>query len=268
LPVLALMPRQTAQARIAPEARFWGLLGFALLCGPQLSAQTATVSTMAQLRSAVANTSISTINIMPGTYLLTSSGSGHLQIERTLTIQNTGGGQVIIDANNASRVFYFNSANVTLRQLTITRGRGTATEGGSAYVNSTTLNVYESTFHANATTGSKPGGAIYGNGSTINIYNSTITSNSAPGSQGGGVYTNGGGLLVSNSTISANTAAANSGGGIYRGSPLTLRNSIVADNTGGQINGSGTITSQGRNRLIRCSVPWRPMAGTRSPGRC
>ena len=225
----------------------YALLGYALLWGTPLSAQTATVSTVAQLRSAVNNSSISTINVMPGTYLLTSSGSGHLQVERTLTIQNVGGGQAIIDGNNSSRVFYLNSANITLRQLTITRGRGAGLEGGAVYSNSATLNVYQSTFHTNSTTGSKPGGAIYGNSSTVNVYNSTITGNSATGSQGGGVYVNGGSLLVSNSTIAQNTAS--SGGGIYRGSSFTLRNSIVADNTGGQIGGSGTITSQGRNLI-------------------
>jgi uncharacterized repeat protein (TIGR01451 family) len=247
------MPRQNSQGRIAPvaaqRARLCGLLGFALLWGTQLSAQTATVSTMAQLRAAVSNTSISTINVMPGTYLLTSSGSGHLQIDRTLTIQNAGGGQAIIDGNNSSRVFYINSATVTLRELTITRGRGAGIEGGAVYGNSGTLNVYQSTFNGNATSGSKPGGAIYGNSSTVNLYNSTITGNSASGSEGGGIYLNGGALLVSNSTIAGNTAASNSGGGIYRSGTLTLRNSIVADNTGGQISGSGTITSQGRNLI-------------------
>lgn len=236
---------------IAPvtASRGWScaLLGYALLSGTQLSAQTATVSTMAQLRSAVNNSSISTINVMPGTYLLTSSGSGHLRVERTLTIQNTGGGQAIIDGNNSSRVFYLNSANLTLRELTITRGRGAGNEGGAVYSNSATLNVYQSTFHTNSTTGSKQGGAIYGNSSTVNVYNSTITGNLATGSQGGGIYVNGGSLLISNSTIAQNTAS--SGGGIYRGSSFTLRNSIVADNTGGQIGGSGTITSQGRNLI-------------------
>jgi uncharacterized repeat protein (TIGR01451 family) len=51
--------------------------------------------------------------------------------------------------------------------------------------------------------------------------------------------------LVSNSTVVGNSAS--SGGGIYRSVGLTLRNSIVADNTGGQIAGSGTITSNGKN---------------------
>lgn len=231
----------------APWARLW--LGCAALWGAQLSAQTTTVSTMAQLRSAVSNSSISTINVMPGTYLLTSSGSGHLQIERTLTIQNAGGGQAIIDGDNSSRVFYINGANLTLRELTITGGRGAGIEGGAVYGNSSTLNVYQSTFYSNATSGSKPGGAIYGNSSTVNLYNSTFTGNSASGSQGGGIYLNGGALLVSNSSIAGNTAASNSGGGIYRSGTLTLRNSIVADNTGGQISGSGTITSQGRNLI-------------------
>jgi predicted outer membrane repeat protein len=204
---------------------------------------------MAQLRSAVANGSISTINVLPGTYLLTSSGSGELEINRTLTVQNAGGGLAVLDGNNSSRVFYINGAALTLRELTITRGRGAGEEGGGVYANSATLNVYQSTFHGNSTTGSKPGGAIYGNSSAVNLYNATVTGNTATGNQGGGIYANGGAVLISNSTIAGNTAATNSGGGIYRNAPLTLRNSIVADNTGGQISGSGTITSQGRNLI-------------------
>jgi uncharacterized repeat protein (TIGR01451 family) len=212
-----------------------------------LQAQTATVSTMAELRSAINNNSITTININPGTYLLTSSGSGQLEVERDLTIQNTGGGRVVIDANDASRVFNINSSTVTLRGLTITRGNGDGGgEGGAVYANSSTLRLIQSTLSGNATSSSKQGGAVYGNSSSVEVINSTISGNSASGSQGGGIYVNGGSILVTNSTIASNTAGSN-GGGIYRGGPLTLRNSIVADNTGGQIAGSGTITSNGKN---------------------
>lgn len=70
-------------------------LGVGLACLLSLraaaAAQVANVSTMAQLRTAIGNASITTININPGTYLLTSSGSGQLSITRNLTITNTGG---------------------------------------------------------------------------------------------------------------------------------------------------------------------------------
>lgn len=213
----------------------------------RLHAQTATVSTMAELRSAVANNGITTININPGTYLLTSSGSGQLQIERDLTIQNTGGGRVVIDANDASRVFYINSATVTLRGLTITRGNGNAGgEGGGIFANSGTVRLIQSTVNANATSGGKQGGGVYGNSSAVDVINTTISGNSAPGSQGGGVFANGGSILITNSTIASNTAASG-GGGAGSGTAATLRNSIIADNTGGQISGSGTLTSNGSN---------------------
>lgn len=210
------------------------------------AAQTATVSTMAELRTAVGNSSITTININPGTYLLTSSGSGQLQIERNLTLTNTGGGRVVIDANNASRVFYINGATVTMTGLTITRGNGnTGSEGGGVYANSATLRLIRSTLSGSVTSGSKAGGGVWSNSSTLELINSTVSANTATGAQGGGVYANGGSVLVSNSTVAGNSAS--SGGGIYRSASLTLRNSIVADNTGGQIAGSGTITSNGKN---------------------
>ncbi len=220
-----------------------------ILAGAPVAHAQTTVSTMAQLRSAVANPAVSAIIILPGTYLLTSSGSGELAIERNLTITNSGPGRAVIDANNASRVFSTNSATVTLTGLTITRGNGNgSSEGGAIFANSSTLRLVACTMSGNVTGSGKHGGGVWSNSSTLEVTNSTLSGNTATGAQGGAIYANGGSLLVSNTTVASNVAAAASGGGIYRnGIPLTLRNSIVADNTGGQINGSGTITGNGLN---------------------
>lgn len=154
----------------------------------------------------------------------------------------------MIDGNNASRVFHINSATVTMTGLTIRRGNGNAGgEGGAFYVNSSTLRLFGSTVDGNVTSGAKQGGGIYGNSGVVQLTNSTVSGNSAPGSQGGGIYANGGSILLLNSTISGNTAASGGGGGIYRNAPLTIRNTIVANSTGGQIAGSGTITSNAKN---------------------
>ncbi len=207
--------------------------------------QSTTVTTMAELRAAIANPSISTINIVPGTYLLTSSGSGELRISRNLTIQNTGGGRVVIDANGASRVFRVDNVVVTFTGLTI---RGGAGQDGAGIRNDGTLTVVQSTISGNNAGGSDGGGII--NRQTLTLRNSTVSGNTVTtGGQGGGILNDGVQLTLINSTISHNSAPSGSGGGIMRsGGTLTLRNTIVANNTGGQIGGTGgSLVSNGRN---------------------
>ncbi len=228
-----MCPGPRAVARIAAVAAIFGLPGAA-------AGQVANVSTMAQLRSAISNSSISTININPGNYVLTTSGSGELNINRNLTIQNTGGGRVVIDANNASRVFKVEGGNVTFRGLTISGGRDD--KGGGMEVEGT-VSIIECTISGNTAT--EGGGGIRVRGGTLSMTNSTVSGNSAGSGRGGGIWAESGTTILTHVTITGNSAGSGQGGGIRRESATTLRNTIVAGNTGGQI--VGTITSQGRN---------------------
>ncbi len=114
-----------------------------------------------------------------------------------------------------------------------------AHQGGGIYTTGT-LNLTNSTVSDN--TGEAGGGGIYNDGSssdvaTLNVTNSTFTQNSAPAGNGGALYNLDGTLNVTNSTIWANSTikVIQHSGGIYNdGNSVTLRNTIVANNSGSQ----------------------------------
>ncbi len=92
------------------------------------------------------------------------------------------------------------------------------------------------------------GGGIYNFDSPVTITNSTISGNNG-GDQGGGIYNYEDTVVLLNSTVSGNMASE--GGGIYNaGSALlthtALKNTIVANSTGGNCGGS-PIISDGHN---------------------
>jgi hypothetical protein len=106
------------------------------------------------------------------------------------------------------------------------------------------------------------GGGIVNTG-TLNVNNSTISNNLA-GNTGGGIYSfNNAVVTFANSTISGNKAgfggASGDGGGINNSSSsITLRNTILADNSRGVGAGipddfRGSLISQGYN-LIETAI--------------
>ena len=89
-----------------------------------------------------------------------------------------------------------------------------------------------------AVIGNKNGGIYnegwYGINGKATLNNTTLGGNSSPRWYGGGLVNNGyGTVILNNSTVSHNSAT--DGGGIYNGpygSTVTLKDSIVANNTG------------------------------------
>jgi hypothetical protein len=103
------------------------------------------------------------------------------------------------------------------------------------------VTVANSTLSGNSANASNGGGidnALYG---LLTVTDSTLSGNTA-GTLGGGISNeNRGTVTVTSCTVSANTAR--SGGGINNTfGPVTLGNTIVAGNTGGDISGSGTYS--------------------------
>lgn len=125
-----------------------------------------------------------------------------------------------------------------------TLSNNTAEEGG-AICSGGTLIIVNSTFYGNLAR-DRRGGAIRNYG-ILTITNSTFSGNNASRGIGGaihnGKYIGFTGSLVMNSS----TVAGNNGGGIYDrpGVPATFRNTIVANNAGG--NCLGVLTSAGYN---------------------
>src|SRR5262249_4464051 len=93
----------------------------------------------------------------------------------------------------------------------------------------------------------------HGGGGVANLYNGsatlincTISGNSAP--TGGGLYNNTGTLSLINCTVSGNTAPTGGGLTIVNSSSTTLPNTLVAANTGGDL--QGTLQPGSANDLI------------------
>ena len=141
-----------------------------------------------------------------------------------------------------------NYGTMTVTNSTISGNTAVAAGGIGNYG---TLTLTNSTISGNKADGGGGsyeylnGGGIYNGGGTLSINNSTISGNTA--TKGGGIYNtygwddNGGTVYLTNITVSGNN-----GGGIFSdGSSETLRNTIVASNTGGDI--SGTIETAGHS---------------------
>jgi hypothetical protein len=213
----------------------------------------------AALASAVDGDTIHFWLTTPATITLTS---GELLVNKCVTIAGPDAGNLVVNGNHASRVFYIAPATtVTISGLTITNGDAGVGSGGGIYNDHATLTVSNCTVSGNSAGNSFSGGGIFNNGSgfpggaILTVANSTLSGNSAGG--GGGIFNNGqqgGGasLHVVNSTLSGNSAT--SGGGIdnfgFEGvATVEIGNTILKAGAAGEniVNWSGWVTSRGYN---------------------
>ena len=118
-----------------------------------------------------------------------------------------------------------------------------AADTGGGIANFGTLVVSGSTISGN--NGDFDGGGIYNEGGTVDVVNSTVSGNDGGMFGGGGILSHGGAVDVVNSTISGNISNGEERCGGVCGSGKTLRNTIVANNEGG--NCGGPITDVGYN---------------------
>jgi hypothetical protein len=149
--------------------------------------------------------------------------SGQLVVNKLLTIQGPGAGQLAISGGNTSRVFevYGVNTNVLLSGLTITQGNGggnlaSGDGGGIVNTNGSTLTINGCTLSGNRA--AFQGGGIYNFEATLKIVNSTLSGNIANNGngsgEGGGVYSAIGTVSMTGCTLSHNSAGF-AGGGIY-----------------------------------------------------
>jgi predicted outer membrane repeat protein len=130
---------------------------------------------------------------------------------------------------------------VQIRRSTLANNR--AESGGAIAMGMGRLEIVDSTFSGNTAT--KYGGAIEFSQSGLAISNSTISGNTAQEGSAIGAYAAGVGLT--NTTIAGNIATKPNGGAITGSPILAFRNTIIANNAGGNCRTNGRITDGGGN---------------------
>lgn len=182
-------------------------------------------------------------------------------LNNSLTIINStfannsaaNGGAVYADASNAltitASIFSGNSASGNGGAIDSLNGTmltfaenyltgNSAASGGGLYSNGS-LTIRNSTFSQNNATGD--GGGLLNLGSLV-ISNTTFAENSAGGNGGGLSNLGSAAVTIIHSTFAANSAGG--GGGLHQaGSGLSVTNTLVAGNTGGNCLDNATISA-------------------------
>ncbi len=138
-----------------------------------------------------------------------------------------------------------------------------ATTGGGISAGTTSIAVINSTFHGNSATGA--GGGLYGNGDTL-LLHCTLVGNSAPTTAGGIAVSSIGWITLRNTWIASNT------GGDCDGFAAETTASWVADGTcGGTSNGvafTGTLGAWGGPTPTIAPAAGSPLADAADDGAC
>lgn len=170
-------------------------------------------------------------------------GGGVYNIDGTLTLAN-------VTLTNNSAPYYgggiFNYVGaVNLTNCTVS-ANSASQYGGGIYNYGGTVTVSGSTISGN--TSAFDAGGIYNSGGTLQLTNSTLSGNSA-GINGGGIWNSDSGTVTLTSvTFSGNSAPYGGGASNYYYSSVTFKNSILANNTGGNCWSLGGVgTSNGYN---------------------
>ena len=177
-----------------------------------------------------------------------AGGGGISNIAATLTVDNcTISGNTAEGRGWGGGILNYGGA-LTVQNSTISGNCDSYIGGGIANWSGTTT-VNNCTISGNTTR--YGGGGITSYNGTLTMNNSTISGNTSDGA-GGGAYICFATQNISNCTFSENTASQ--GGGLFNAGNLTLKNSIIANNTvtdsGADYyyySGYGTLTDSGYN---------------------
>lgn len=188
---------------------------------------------------------------------------GELKIEDSLTINGLGAENIIIDANENSRVFNIDDDNsdikidVSLKRITITGANIIAEkEDGGGILNQENLTISDITINNNS---ANRGGGIANRGA-IAIENSNIVDNFSL--NGGGGILNLNDLVINDSAVTSNGLAFGGGGGIRNEGTLKVNNSKLEDNRSGAYQESGSAVINLGTAAIDRSVISNNIANT------
>src|ERR1043166_8761561 len=174
------------------------------------------------------------------------ANSGDLNVTQSVTIEGDG---TTIDGNASDRVFHVTGGTATLRNLWLRNGRGVE-GGGGVWVDGATATLENVTISGCVASAEDGGGVKVINGGVLNMTNCTVNGNSTV-VHGGGIAIDDGAAIatITSSTITSNNGGfSNTTGGIHNTGSCTLRNTIVAGNSGTDIpNLDGTFISTGYN---------------------
>jgi hypothetical protein len=240
-----------------------GVLSFTTLGLAAITVTNANDSGAGSLRQAIADVATGgTIDFDPGlagsTITLTT---GQLAIAKNLTINglSTSPG-IAISGNNACRVIYISAGTVTLDNLTLQNGLNVPAMpgniGGSGLFitnpgTTVTLNNCAVINNATIATPTVGGGIVVGTGSALQMNNCTVSGNNSS-FDGGGILNQG--TLAINACTIVNNSAPGGGGGLETiTNTTTLRNTILAGNSGSSgpdgYTPLGFINSEGYNLI-------------------
>lgn len=221
-------------------------------CSLREAVRAANLNTGVGACAAGSATSLDTITVPAGTYVLTRTGAdeeegatGDLDVTGTLKITGAGAATTIIDGNALDRVINVKKgAKLTLETATIQNGQvggvSTTEDGGGIY-NGATLTLTNAVVRGNQAY--SLGGGIYNNG-TLTL-NSTIVSDNYTDNLGGGIYNAASrSAAIIKSTVS-NNGVLSEGGGIQNFGTMKMTSSMVSSNNaqhyGGGISNKGTL---------------------------
>ena len=194
-----------------------------------------------------------TIDIAAGTY------DEHDMVLANVNLVGAGASSTAIDGTDSGTVLTLGNDTVRVSGLTIEDGSNAFGAGISSENGATLIAAYD-TFSGNSA--SEYGGGIENvSPSSLTAANDTFSGNSAGGSgagifddsgsatttddtfsgnsaiqNGGGIYNDSGSMVTNDDTLSGNSA--DTGGGISTTGAITLSDTVLANNTGGDCNGA------------------------------
>ena len=202
--------------------------------------------------------------------------TGALTITKPVAIVGLGSTNLVIDANNLSRVFNINDLGVTkivvsISGLKLTHGKaddgaaGTATDGdrGGAIFNREALTLAGCLLDDNAA--AADGGGIANLGGKLTVTNSTLSTSRAA-NFGGGIYNDSGSVTLTNLTLSGNSALTRSGNSVTSGNggaifntlgSVTLTNSTLSANSASNF-GGGICSIDGNVAVANSTLSANP----------
>ena len=230
-------PCEACRSNLTGPLRLVGLLVAAIVLGVSplvlgalpAGAQNCGVTTTAGLRSQLANSACTTIDVAAGTY------NGSFHVARNVTIAGVNQSPTVL--RGGSPVIVVGPFTVVLRKLTIEDGLGGITNSG-------TLTLEGVTVEGNRSPGL--GGGVFTDAS-LTVDGSTILRNEA--ASGGGIYNAAGVVNVSSSIIDDNVVSGSggAGGGIFSAVSAT----VSIENS--QVNGNAAAGTQSGQAAVRPS---------------